>query len=269
MPGDAGDVVLMIGTEPQLRWRTFCDQVASRRPRARLPPRASRSAPSLAEVPHTRPVPVIGTAVDPDVIERSSACSRSTYEGPTGIVGVLPGRLPRGRPAAPRRCGRPSPPTCPAAPSPKAALALVERTAELLERVGAHHRPRDRLRRLRAPGDRAGRARTTRPPSTSRSSRSATTPTPTTAPSRARWSRRSSASSATDPTEPPLVGSGSSRIGRVARPGPDLLADAGQAQRHLVGVAAGHDLQADRQAVDGRRPPAPTPPGSSTGWPAW
>jgi predicted ATP-grasp superfamily ATP-dependent carboligase len=85
----------------------------------------------LAEVPHTRPVRVTGTAVDTELVTRLGL-QRSQYEGPTGIVGVLHDALSRAGVASaslwatvPHYVGQ--------TPSPKAALALVERTAELLE----------------------------------------------------------------------------------------------------------------------------------------
>ena len=85
----------------------------------------------LAEVPHTRPVSVFGTADDQAIIDEL-ALLPSRYEGPTGITGVLQ--------AACRQAGLRSaalwaavPTYVPSAPSPKAALALVERASLLLE----------------------------------------------------------------------------------------------------------------------------------------
>ena len=84
----------------------------------------------LAEVPHTKPTSVIGTAVDQDLIERLDL-QRSSYEGPTGIVGVLQDAAARaGLVTASLWAAVPA--YVPGAPSPKSALALVERTAELL-----------------------------------------------------------------------------------------------------------------------------------------
>ena len=84
----------------------------------------------LAEVPHTRPTPVVGTAYAPDVVE-GLAVQPSRYEGPTGIVGVLHDTW--------RQAGLRSaslwatvPAYVPGAPSPKAALALVERASTML-----------------------------------------------------------------------------------------------------------------------------------------
>jgi proteasome assembly chaperone (PAC2) family protein len=82
-----GDVVLLLGTEPQLKWRTFTRQVTdvAREIGAGL---VVTLGALLADVIHHRPVHLIGTASDSDVIERFSL-QRSRYEGPTGIVGVL------------------------------------------------------------------------------------------------------------------------------------------------------------------------------------
>jgi proteasome assembly chaperone (PAC2) family protein len=129
VPGTQTDVVLLQGTEPGLRWRTFCEQVLAvvRQLDARL---VVTLGALLAEVPHTRPVRVIGTAEDDDLIDRLRL-HRSTYEGPTGIVGVLHEQC--------RRRGVPSlslwgaVPTYVSGPtSPTAALALVRRVGELL-----------------------------------------------------------------------------------------------------------------------------------------
>jgi predicted ATP-grasp superfamily ATP-dependent carboligase len=124
------DAVVVLGTEPHLRWRTFCDQVVgvARDLDARM---VLTLGALLAEVPHTRPTSVIGTAQDRAMIDRLGL-QRSTYEGPTGIVGVLQSACATaGVGAASLWAAVPA--YVPGAPSPKAALALVERTAELLE----------------------------------------------------------------------------------------------------------------------------------------
>jgi len=130
VPGTDTDVVLLLGTEPQLRWRTFCEQVVSVASacEARL---AITLGALLADVSHAAPVSVIGTAYDPDVVERLGL-TQSSYEGPTGIVGVLHDALARaGVASASLWAAVPS--YVPSAPSPKAQLALVERTAGLLD----------------------------------------------------------------------------------------------------------------------------------------
>ncbi len=124
------DAVVLLGSEPQLRWRTYCDQVidVARTVEARM---VLTLGALLAEVPHSRPTSVIGTALDPQLVERLGL-QRSNYEGPTGIVGVLQTALAKaGLPSASLWAAVPA--YVPGAPSPKAALALVERTAELLE----------------------------------------------------------------------------------------------------------------------------------------
>jgi proteasome assembly chaperone (PAC2) family protein len=124
------DVVVLLGAEPQLRWRTFCEQVTqvAHSYDARL---VVTLGALLAEVAHSRPVSVIGTTYD-----RSSSAQHglrpSTYEGPTGIVGVLSDACRRaGLSVASLWAAVPT--YVPGAPSPKAALALVERTAQLLD----------------------------------------------------------------------------------------------------------------------------------------
>jgi predicted ATP-grasp superfamily ATP-dependent carboligase len=82
-----GDVVLLLGTEPQLRWRTFTQQVTSVAQEVGASLVVTLGA-LLADVIHHRPVQLIGTASDPEVIEHYGL-QRSRYEGPTGIVGVL------------------------------------------------------------------------------------------------------------------------------------------------------------------------------------
>ncbi len=123
------DVVVLVGTEPQLRWRTFCDQVVevARSIDARL---VLTLGALLAEVPHSRPTSVVGTAADPAIVERL-ALTPSTYEGPTGIVGVL-GNACRAAGLVGASLWAAVPAYVPGAPSPKAALALVEHTAEVI-----------------------------------------------------------------------------------------------------------------------------------------
>ena len=93
VPG--GDVVLVLGPEPSLRWRLFCAQLVGVAERFGARMTISLGA-LLADVPHTRPVQIIGTASDPELIDRFEL-QRSRYEGPTGIVGVLQRRPDDGR----------------------------------------------------------------------------------------------------------------------------------------------------------------------------
>jgi predicted ATP-grasp superfamily ATP-dependent carboligase len=126
----ARDIVFLQGAEPQLRWRSFGAAVLDVAQAVGVELVVTLGA-LLAEVPHTRPVRVTGTANDPDVVARLGL-QQSRYEGPTGIVGVLHGALAGAGlesaslwAAVPHYVGQ--------TPSPMAALALVERTAMLLD----------------------------------------------------------------------------------------------------------------------------------------
>ncbi len=96
----------------------------------------------IADVAHTRPVPITGLASDPELVERLGF-DRSNYEGPTGIVGVAPRRLPRQRGITSASLWAAVPHYVAAVPNPKAALALLRR---------ARGPDRDRGRGLRARG---------------------------------------------------------------------------------------------------------------------
>lgn len=136
VPGSGHDMLLLRGVEPQLRWRTFCEAVVSivSTMGAEL---VVVLGSMLADVPHTRPVRVSGTTTDVDLARRVGLAT-PTYEGPTGIVGVLLDALRRaGLPAASFWAAVPH--YVHQMPSPKAALALVERSAVLL---GAPFDPR-------------------------------------------------------------------------------------------------------------------------------
>jgi len=115
--------------EPQLRWKTFCTRVVSVA-RAVDAEMAVILGALLADVPHTRPISVTGLASDPALVTRLGLAT-SSYEGPTGIIGVLH--------AACQEAGLPSaslwaavPHYIAATPNPKAALALVRKLEGLL-----------------------------------------------------------------------------------------------------------------------------------------
>jgi proteasome assembly chaperone (PAC2) family protein len=129
LPGTAHDVVVLLGQEPQLKWRTFSEQVVSVAGGLGVELIVILGA-LLADVAHTRPVRVSGTAADTELVRRLKL-GRSTYEGPTGIVGVLHDAFSRADlPSASLWAAVPH--YVAATPSPKAALALVERAAHLL-----------------------------------------------------------------------------------------------------------------------------------------
>lgn len=129
-PSGERDVVFLHGIEPQLRWRHFVRQVNEAGHALGIELVLTLGA-LLADVPHTRPVHVTGTAADPLLIKRLSL-QRSRYEGPTGIVGVLHDAFAKSHiPSASLWA------TVPAyvakTPSPKGALALVSRAVDLLD----------------------------------------------------------------------------------------------------------------------------------------
>ncbi len=122
-------VVLLRAVEPQLRWRTYCDLVLELADELGCGLVVTLGA-LLADVPHTRPSRVLGTAYDPQVAERLRL-EPSTYQGPTGIVGVLhTACLDAGVDSASIWATVPA--YLPSAPAPLAALALLERVAPLI-----------------------------------------------------------------------------------------------------------------------------------------
>jgi predicted ATP-grasp superfamily ATP-dependent carboligase len=146
IPGLDRDAVLLLGIEPNLRWRTFSDLVVGLARDLGVEMLITLGS-LLADVPHTRPSPVTGAATDSALMEELGL-EPSRYEGPTGIVGVLHDAC--------RREQMPSislwaavPHYVSLAPSPRAALALCQRlgevigapvdTAELEEAVAAYN----------------------------------------------------------------------------------------------------------------------------------
>jgi predicted ATP-grasp superfamily ATP-dependent carboligase len=118
-----GDVVLLLGIEPQLRWRTFTHQVAGIAEECGVDVVITLGA-LLADVAHRRPVSLIGTGTDQELIDRF-ALQRSRYEGPTGIVGVLHDTC-QGLGVKSLSLWAAVPAYASQVPSPKAALALGE-----------------------------------------------------------------------------------------------------------------------------------------------
>jgi predicted ATP-grasp superfamily ATP-dependent carboligase len=123
------DAVLLLGIEPNLRWQTFTDLVIGFTKELGVELVVTLGA-LLADVPHTRPCPVTGSATDTQLVERLGL-SASRYEGPTGIVGVLHDACKRADlPSASLWAAVPH--YVSLTPSPKAALALCERLGDLL-----------------------------------------------------------------------------------------------------------------------------------------
>ena len=129
VPGIERDAVLALGIEPNLRWRTFSAEIVELAADLDVELVVTLGA-LLADVPHTRPAPVTGSATDPKLVQELGLAS-SRYEGPTGIVGVVHDAC--------RAAELPSASLWAAVPhyaslaaSPKAALALCERLSGLL-----------------------------------------------------------------------------------------------------------------------------------------
>ena len=130
LPGGGRDVILLLGVEPSLRWRTFCTHVADLATSFGVELVITLGS-LLADVPHTRPAPVTGSATDPELIKQLGL-QASRYEGPTGIVGVLHDACGRaGLKSASLWAAVPH--YVSLTPSPRAAKALVDRLAELLD----------------------------------------------------------------------------------------------------------------------------------------
>jgi proteasome assembly chaperone (PAC2) family protein len=130
IPGTDRDAVILLGTEPNLRWKTFAELVLGLVTDLGIE-RVVTFGSLLADVPHTRPAPVTAAATDEDLMEELGL-EPSRYEGPTGIVGVLLDAC--------RRSGISSlslwaavPHYVSLAPSPRAALSLVRRFGELMQ----------------------------------------------------------------------------------------------------------------------------------------
>ncbi|MEA2225707.1 MAG: hypothetical protein QOE67_989 [Solirubrobacteraceae bacterium] len=123
------DLVLVQGVEPSMRWRAFSGHIVDLAEALGVQVVVTLGA-LLGDVPHTRPVAISGHASDPALMERLGM-QGSTYEGPTGIVGVLHSACAQaGLPSASLWAGVPH--YIAAAANPKAALALVRRVEGLI-----------------------------------------------------------------------------------------------------------------------------------------
>jgi proteasome assembly chaperone (PAC2) family protein len=122
VPGAEGDLVMLQGTEPSLRWRRFSEQVVDTARGLGVRMIITLGA-LLADVPHSRPVSLTGIASDDSLLKRLGF-NRTNYQGPTGIVGVLHHSCAAaGLPSASLWASVPH--YVAAAPNPKVALALV------------------------------------------------------------------------------------------------------------------------------------------------
>ena len=130
LAGSPSDVILVHGIEPNFRWRAFCDELLKVAVDHQVGQVIGLGA-LLADVPHTRPIQVTGSAHD-EATAAQLGLARSRYEGPTGISGVFQDACVQ--------AGIPSlsfwasvPHYVSQAPSPKATLALLHRVEEILD----------------------------------------------------------------------------------------------------------------------------------------
>jgi len=128
--GSDFDLVLIRGIEPNMRWRSFCEELIEAMRELGVQTVVTLGA-LLADSPHTRPTPVTGTSYDAPSAARYGL-EKSRYEGPTGIVGVLQEAcVLAGIPAisfwaaVPHYVAQP--------PNPKATIALLHRVEEVLD----------------------------------------------------------------------------------------------------------------------------------------
>ena len=128
--GSERHVVLIRGIEPNMRWRSFCQELIDLIEELGATTVVALGA-LLADTPHTRPTPVTGSAYD-DESAATWGLETSRYEGPTGILGVFADAcIQAGIPtvnfwaAVPHYVSQP--------PSPRATMALLQRVEEVLE----------------------------------------------------------------------------------------------------------------------------------------
>ncbi|MDR7254415.1 proteasome assembly chaperone (PAC2) family protein [Nocardioides sp. BE266] len=124
------DVILVRGIEPNMKWRQFCAELLAACDDLGAELVVTLGA-LLADTPHTRPIPVTGSASEPELVDRLNL-EQSSYEGPTGIVGVFNDActhldIPAVSywAAVPHYVAQP--------PCPKATLALLGQLEELLQ----------------------------------------------------------------------------------------------------------------------------------------
>lgn len=131
----ARDLVIVSATEPQHRWRSYADRIVEIVRRSGIEMVATVGA-MAAPVPHTRPFPVTGSAIDPRLAD-GLGLGAPTYQGPTGVVGAIHDRLDAaGVPTIALRVAVPH--YVVSTPSPRATRSLLRRI-EQITRVPLHY----------------------------------------------------------------------------------------------------------------------------------
>lgn len=123
------DIVIVTGPEPNMRWRQFATSVISAL-RIADPDLVVMLGALLADSPHTRPIPITGTASSLELAD-VLGLELSTYEGPTGIVGIVADSCAMAGIAVVSLWAA-VPHYVSQAPSPKATLALLSRLEDVL-----------------------------------------------------------------------------------------------------------------------------------------
>jgi proteasome assembly chaperone (PAC2) family protein len=130
LPLQQRDVVLVHGIEPSMRWKSFCQELLAFADELGVEMVVTLGA-LLADTPHTRPIPVTGTATE-EAVADALGLETSQYEGPTGIVGVLQDACTQvGLPAVSVWAAVPHYVAQP--PCPKATVALLRKVEDLLD----------------------------------------------------------------------------------------------------------------------------------------
>ena len=129
LPGTQRDVVFFLGTEPDLKWRTYSEHVCNLAEDLGVQFGVTLGA-YLADVLYTLPVQLNGFASDLSLVDRHKL-QRTSYEGPTGIVGVINSHmLERGFETLSLWAAVPY---YISIPNPKAVLSLVEVLREIFQ----------------------------------------------------------------------------------------------------------------------------------------
>jgi proteasome assembly chaperone (PAC2) family protein len=129
IPRAPRDLVLVLGTEPSFRWRAFSSMIVDLAEALGTTLFVTIGA-LLADIPHTRPVSVRGSASDAELAARLGF-GPPTYEGPTGITGVLQA-VCQGRGIPSGSLWAAVPHYVATTPNPKAALALIRKLEGLV-----------------------------------------------------------------------------------------------------------------------------------------
>ncbi|CAB5239765.1 unannotated protein [freshwater metagenome] len=123
------DLVVVQGAEPSMRWKQFSKELLDFFDDLEVSMIVTFGS-MLSDSPHTRPISISATGSHPDLSARLGV-GVSTYQGPTGILGVLlDGAHKRGIDAV--SLWAPLPHYASSSPSPKATLALINAFEDLM-----------------------------------------------------------------------------------------------------------------------------------------